>query len=431
MKKQAVLFLKTPLAIPIFFLLLIGFQQNTYSSNSIVNDSIGYNSYRGIVIDGKTKEPLVFATITVNETNISTVTNTKGAFLLKVPKRNKSKSITISFLGYTSKVVNLSDFNKDETTITLETYIEELSEIKITTKDAPSLVKEVFKRKAQNYLAVNTEMTGFYRETIKKRNTYVSLAEAILIINKPSYTTERNDILQLHKSRKNTNYEKLDTITLKHSGGPYDMIRLDIIKNPELLLTDEMFKNYDFTFDTSTKIDNRVIYVVNFKQKPASQDALFFGKLFIDANSLALTAVQFQVDLSDINKASDFFIVRKPQRAKVKPIQANYFTKYAEKNGKWFHSYSRIELGFKIDWHKKIFNSIFYSTMELAITDWKPDTSAASIRNRDRLRQSVIMADEASGFNDPEFWGEFNVIEPEKPIENAIKKIQKQLEKME
>ena len=59
------------------------------------------------------------------------------------------------------------------------------------------------------------------------------------------------------------------------------------------------------------------------------------------------------------------------------------------------------------------------------------DTSTTSIRNRDRLRQSVIMTDEASGFSDPEFWGEFNVIEPEKPIENAIKKIQKQLEKIE
>jgi hypothetical protein len=35
----------------------------------------------------------------------------------------------------------------------------------------------------------------------------------------------------------------------------------------------------------------------------------------------------------------------------------------------------------------------------------------------------------ASGFSDPDFWGEFNVIEPEKSIETAIKKIQKQLEK--
>jgi hypothetical protein len=431
MEKQVVLFFKKSLAIPFILLMLIGFQQKAYSTNSIVLDTIGYNSYRGIVLDEATKKPLVYATITVNETNLSTVTNSKGEFLLKIPKKNKYKMITVSFLGYTSKVVNLSDFKNDEVTISLDTYVEALSEVKITKKDAPALVKEVFKRKGVNYLPDNTIMTGFYRETILKRNTYVSLAEAILIINKQSYTVEKSDAIKLYKSRKNTNYEKLDTLALKHSGGPYDMIRLDIIKNPDLLLTDEMFANYNFTFDKSTQIDDRVIYVVNFKPKKESEDALFFGKLYIDAQSLALTSVQFQLNVLDQQKATDFFILKKPQNAKVKPIQADYFVNYSEKDGKWFHSYSRIELGFKVDWNKKIFNSNYYSTMELAITDWEPNTSAASIKYKDRLKPSVIMANEASGFSDPEFWGELNVIEPDKPIENAIKKIQKQLEKME
>ena len=76
MKKQAVIFLKTICAIPILTLFfIVGFHQKTFSSNNILNDTIGYNSYKGIVIDGKTKEPLEFASISVNETNISTVTN--------------------------------------------------------------------------------------------------------------------------------------------------------------------------------------------------------------------------------------------------------------------------------------------------------------------------------------------------------------------
>ena len=35
----------------------------------------------------------------------------------------------------------------------------------------------------------------------------------------------------------------------------------------------------------------------------------------------------------------------------------------------------------------------------------------------------------ASGFSDPNFWGAYNIIEPEKSIESAIKKISKQLNK--
>lgn len=67
--------------------------------------------------------------------------------------------------------------------------------------------------------------------------------------------------------------------------------------------------------------------------------------------------------------------------------------------------------------------------MEMAITDWETLPEKPTIKYRDRLKSSVIMSDEASGFSDPNFWGTYNVIEPEKPIENAIKKIQKQLRK--
>ena len=90
-----------------------------------------------------------YAFIVVNQTNISTVTNTQGEFLLKVPKKKYNSNVTISFLGYTSKVIKLTDLNKAKNIIKLETHIEELSEVQIITKDALSLVKEVFKRKSK------------------------------------------------------------------------------------------------------------------------------------------------------------------------------------------------------------------------------------------------------------------------------------------
>jgi len=34
-----------------------------------------------------------------------------------------------------------------------------------------------------------------------------------------------------------------------------------------------------------------------------------------------------------------------------------------------------------------------------------------------------------AGGRNPKFWGEYNIIEPEKPIESAILKIQRNLEK--
>ena len=202
------------------------------------------------------------------------------------------------------------------------------------------------------------------------------------------------------------------------------------MKNTLNFFGNDVFEKYDFKFDTSTKIDNRPIYVVNFKQKPHIEDPLFYGKLYIDANTFALTSVKFKLNLEDKYNASRIFIVKKPRKADVEPTEASYQVNYRQKNGKWYFGYSRIQLGFKIDYDKRLFNSIYHLTMEMAITNWEKNLEKTTFNSKERFKSSVILSDEASGFSDPEFWGEYNVIEPEKPIETAIKKIQKQLKKI-
>ena len=297
MLTQLKLLNKKSLATPILLLIiLIGFQNYTFASNRILNDTIGFNKYKGKVIDSKTKKVLIFAALNVSGTNISTITNTQGRFLLKVPKKYETQNVTISFLGYTSKVIKLSDLNT-KTIIKLETHIEQLSQVEISVKDARSLILEVLKRKDDNYFNELTTMTAFYRETIKKRRTYVSLSEAVIKIDKQSYTSTRKDILKLLKSRKSTDYNKLDTVAFKLKGGPFNSLHIDIIKNPALFLTEDMIEIYNFTFDRSTKIDNRPIYVLNFKQKPHIKDPYFYANLYIDAQSFQLTNAKFQLNL--------------------------------------------------------------------------------------------------------------------------------------
>lgn len=430
MKNLPSIFDSKKIDISILFLFIFTFLCNTnVSAQDIVKDTIGFKQFYGLVIDGKTKNELVYATITVEGTNISTVTNSQGDFSLKVPTNYLNNKIIVSYLGYTSQVININTLELTNNVIKLETYIEELSEVKIEVKDAKSLVLEMLKRRGKNYFSEQTTMTGFYRETIKKRRSYVSLSEAVVEIYKQSYSNSRNDILKLYKARKSTDYNKLDTITLKLQGGPFSTLYMDIIKNPNLFFSEEGTDSYNFHFDTSTKIDNKPVYVVSFAPKPHIEDPLYIGKLYIEAKSLALKSATFQLNLKDLEKAARLFVVKKPNRADVIPIQANYHVDYREKNGEWFYGYSRIELGFKIDYDKRLFNSVYYLTMEMAITDWEKNEETMSLKYKDRFKSTAILSDEAAGFSDPEFWGEFNVIEPEKPIESAIKKIQKQLEK--
>jgi hypothetical protein len=212
-------------------------------------------------------------------------------------------------------------------------------------------------------------------------------------------------------------------------GGPFNSLYLDIFKHPNMIFTDKITENYDFNFDRSTRIGKRLIYVIDFKQKSFVEEPLYYGKLYIDAQTLALKTAVFKLNLQNRELASRMFIVKKPSNAEAYPIEASYRIDYLEKDKKWYYGYSRIELGLRVNWKKKLFHSTFLSVIELATTNReKPNYDKEAVR-KDKIRPSIVIADEVSGFADPNFWGEFNLIEPEKPIETAIRKIQKQLEK--
>ena len=93
------------LFIPLMVLILLfGSYHSIYATNfpqeDIHQNIQSYTEFNGIVIDSNTKDPLVFADINVNSTNIRTVTNKEGEFLLKVPNNLLDKMITVSYLGY-------------------------------------------------------------------------------------------------------------------------------------------------------------------------------------------------------------------------------------------------------------------------------------------------------------------------------------------
>lgn len=270
-------------------------------------------------------------------------------------------------------------------------------------------------------------MTAFYRETIKKRRTNVSLSEAVVNIYKTPYSSNKTDALELYKARKSTDYSKLDTVALKLQGGPFNTLFVDMVKYPNYIFTPETLGYYDFSFDTSTRVNDQLIYVIDFKQKPEIIDPLYNGKLYIDAENKILTSAIYSLNITDRKLASQMFVRRKPKNAEVWPTEVSYRVDYREKDGKWYYGYSNVLLEFKINWDKRLFNSVYSMSCEMAITDWEKNIENTIPRSKDRMKASIILSEEAIGFADPDFWGEYNIIEPEKSIESAIKKIQRQL----
>jgi CarboxypepD_reg-like domain len=401
------------------------------SISCIINaqNTTSFKEINGKIIDQDTKNALVFADLVINGSNISTVTNTDGGFLLKIPETFADGTLTISHLGYDKKELKISEIKNGEK-IALQPSTTQLDEVKVFSqfKDAKALVLETLDKRSTLYNDENTLMTAFYRETILKRKKNASLSEAVVQIHKQPYKSFRNDDIELVKARKNTDYSRLDTIALKLQGGPFSNLHTDIIKYPEYIFDKENIEFYNFTFDDHTQIDKRPVYVVNFKQKPGLNTPLYFGKLYIDAENLALKSAVYSLNVENKALASEMYVRKKPKKADVFPTEATYRVNYRTQNGKWYYAYSNILLTFKIDWKGKLFNSVYTLNSEMAITDWKiSDTKFA--KNSAMLFPTTILTDQASGFSDPLFWGEYNIIEPEKSIETAIEKIKKQLER--
>ena len=92
--------------------------------------------------------------------------------------------------------------------------------------------------------------------------------------------------MKLYKARKDADYSKMDTVTFKLQGGPYSSLMLDIMKEPFSIINVQDMEYYDFNLETITKVNDKIIYVINFVQKSYIEEPLFYGKLYIDAESM-------------------------------------------------------------------------------------------------------------------------------------------------
>jgi hypothetical protein len=392
-------------------------------------DQQTYLTLKGKVVDAETGIPLVFATVSVSESNVAVVTNIDGEFTLKIGEVLVSKNLEISYLGYKNQVIAINSMrdNGYKNMVRMETAPIPIKEIIVKPLDPDAIVAKAIGRINKNYESVPNLMTAFYRETIRKNRSYVSIGEAVVEIFKAPYANDiRFDGTRIYKGRKNADVEKVDTLLFKLQGGTTSVLQLDIAKNTEAILTSESMKYYDYSLSNVIEIDGKPHYVIDFVQKPSVDEPLFMGSLYIEMDSYAITEAEFGFNLSDKEAASSMFIRKKPLGVDVTPEIATYRTKYREQDGKWYFEYSRAEVKFKVDWKKKLFHTYYTTMSEIAVTD-RTAEEVIKFAGKEKLKYSDVFTEKVSAFVDPDFWGEYNVIEPDQSIESAIRRLSRKL----
>ena len=387
-----------------------------------------FYSVSGKVLDASSKRQLSYASIQLISTNISNVTNSEGNFILKVPVNLKSDTLLVSYLGYKTQKIVLKPGIDQRINIMLNPSEIDLKPITIRPQDPYELVMMAINRIDRNYHVDHMQVTAFYREMIKKGGTYVSINEAVLDINKSAYGSFRMDQIGIYKARGNYDSNRIDTLMVKFQGGPHSALEIDVASDPFLGVGPIVIKEYyDFKMVAPVTIDNKYFYVIEFDQKPYLTDILFRGRLYIESESMAFARIEFNMNVEDNPRANSFFIRKKPSNLKMDVVSAAYLVKYKEINGIWHFDYSRTEVKFNAKWDKRWFRNTYTITSELASTEISD--RQRKIENLNRIKSKDIMSNKVQDFTDENFWGAYNIIEPDASIESVISRIIRQLNK--
>ena len=377
----------------------------------------------GRVIDQRSGKPLPYATIALLGTSLGSISNQQGEFSFKLPLDLPDPMMVISYMGYKSQVIPVSYPIHQGLEIQLEKETIPLQEVIIRYSEPVKLLHEAINRIPENYLDDNSTMTAFYRESVKRNDHVMIYSEAVLDVAKGPYTSlTTGDHVSIEKRRKITDITEEDTVLIKLRSGITTSLNLDVIKNKPDFLKEDFQTRYNLEFTDMMTYGDRLVYVISFSQKHQITDLLFKGQLYLDQESLALVAADFEFNPVLLHKEPGIFLVSKSPKIHINPVSAKYHVEYRSINNRYYISQVRANVEMKVRKKRKWFSSRYKISIEMAITDVIPNQKLR-INPADRVSRNIVLADEPFEF-DPEFWGVHNTIEPEASLMESIEKLE-------
>lgn len=388
-----------------------------------LSQSIDRAFLRGKITDKRSGKVLPYATIALLETSLGSISNQEGEFSFKIPMNLNDPMLMVSYMGYKKLIRPVTYPIGENLELSLEKETIPLQEVIIRYADPAKLLKEAIDRIPGNFLERHSTMKAFYRESVTRNEHCMIYSEAVLDIAKTPYDAElMKDQVSIRRRRKITDLTAEDTVFIKLRSGISTALNLDIVKNKPDFLKDDFLDRYDLEFNDMMAYGERLVYVISFQQKAYIPDLLFKGQIYIDQESLALLAADFEFNPDLIHKEPGMFLVSTSSKIRIRPVMARYHVDYRSVDDQFYLSQVRGEVEMKVRKRRKWISSRYRISIEMAITDLVPG-ERLKINPSDRVSRTLVLADEPFLF-DPEFWGIHNTIEPEASLMESIKKLE-------
>ncbi len=140
----------------------------------------------GKVVMAGSRMPLSFASISIKNAPLGTVTNADGEFEFHVPASHVNDTLVVSFIGFNSFTGSIADLNKRgrDLTISLHNHSLILREVVVHASklSAREIVEKATRKIADNYPTQLFRVEGFLREIESENGRYTILREAALTL---------------------------------------------------------------------------------------------------------------------------------------------------------------------------------------------------------------------------------------------------------
>ena len=331
------------------------------------------HSVKGTVVDASSGRPVAAVSVLVPGQNYATVTNADGTFIIKSDK--PISELRFSRIGYRDARAKTG---QGEISVRITPIAYPLQEASIVTGDPREIIDAAMDRIRDNYPSKPELLRCFYRETLQKRQRYISVNEAVSRIYKTPYHYSNSslDRAALEKSR----------VIMSH-------------------------------------IADRLQFVISFAPASAAEYALYYGKFYIDRETLAFSRIELSLDMSDEAKATRVMLVRKPLALRFTPKELTLAINYRQEGGQARMDYFRSSMSFRCDWKKRLIATNYTVVNELVVTDVVEP--AVPIPRNEMFKPSDVLDDMAPLFLDPDFWKDYNIIEPSESLEHAVARLRK------
>ncbi len=364
---------------------------------------------KGIVKDKNSKEILAFANISILQKHIGTVSNEKGKFNFKIPKKYIDDTLIISFIGYHNLKLHIKDLKLTNNfkSFFIEKSILILEEVNVISKKikAEDIFFKAIEKIPENYYTKKHISDVYFEEKEfqngKYKKSHMKLGVAIKLYTPKFKKTHKyifsalDETVEIIGVRRNEDCYTEPIKIIKKINEVKITLKRNIFRYKHPFLRKKFLKKYNFEKENTKLYDDNLVYIINLKYENRSV------KFFIRKDNFAIMEVQFFYDSkkpSEINKIIKreiYDIEKYVEIIKFKEINNKLFlyTMYS------YHDIKNFEQNGEMLLNSQYFTKILVNNID-TVNVRKPEN---------KMKNKSIYYQENLEY-DPEFWENYNHI---------------------